>query len=102
MPKGNRTNRRGRGIGRTVDIGSYRTKDNSTQRNLYIRNDLWELITSYSHKTGRTKRSIVESAIYWYFMEKDGGGKIRELLNPDNPELKAKGHDRFTEVQETD
>ena len=79
------------GKAKGVNMGSNRTLEKASSINVYIRDDLWGLVSQYGLITKRTKRSIVESALYWYFVEKDNGLKMKGLLNPDAIDFKPTG-----------
>ena len=85
-----------------IDTGVYRTRENARKRLMVIRDDLWDLVTVVANdeELPRTKRNVVEHALYYYLVEKLKIGGVN-IKPPDDPEFKSKRKDnRHIEVEQ--
>lgn len=62
--------------------GTYRTTQGASRHHIICRDDIWFLIDAKAKREGRSKRSVIEAALYYYV-----GGESLPIPHPDDPQF---------------
>jgi hypothetical protein len=79
-----------------VLLGAYRSVENAKNRNVLVRDDIWQLAKSKATAERRTLRNVIECALYYYL-----GGEHLPIPHPDDEGMRDTNRKRGGKFEPT-